>query len=412
MIPLAETMRPKTLADVVGQDHLTNPDSLLQKLIAAGKPASILLWGPPGCGKTTIARIFASSFDADSIAISPMTTGIAELKKMLAEKLRSPLLNRRIILFVDEIHRFNKSQQDFFLPYIENGSLILIGATTENPSFALNNALISRLRVLTLNALSKEALETIITRSGLDLESDAQKLLLDTSAGDARHLCNMLESLKMTGGKTITLAVMEETIQKRLPGYDKDGDNHYNLISALHKSIRGSDPQAALYYLARMLGGGEDPLFIIRRLLRAAYEDIGLADPQAAQVAITTWETFARLGSPEGEIAIAQLTLYLALAPKSNAVYTALKKAQKAAMQTSHLPPPMEILNSPTKLMKDLGYGKGYQYDHDTPDGVSGQSYFPTEMEREEYYAPFLRGFEREMKKRLDYFNFFREKKR
>jgi putative ATPase len=410
MRPLAEQMRPKTFESVVGQDHLVGEEGLLRKVIKAGQPISVLLWGPPGCGKTTIARLFAGAFATDFLAISPMTTGITELKKMFAERFRSPLLNRQTILFVDEIHRFNKSQQDFFLPYIENGSIILIGATTENPSFALNSALLSRLRVLTLNPLSDDSLSQIVTTSEISFDQDAKNHLINTSSGDARHLCNMLESIKMMHKGSVSLDTLTEIIQKKLPNYDKDGDGHYNLISALHKTIRGSDPDAALYYLCRMLQGGEDPLFIIRRLIRTANEDIGLADPNAATLAITTWETFARLGSPEGELAIAQLTVYLALAPKSNAIYTAYKKATKAAAETSHLSPPMTILNSPTTLMKNLGYGKDYVYDHDTDAGISGQDYFPEEMGRTSFYSPKERGFEREMKKRIDYFSKFRTK--
>lgn len=413
-IPLAETLRPSCLEDVIGQNHLVGPDGWLRKVIASGKPLSILLWGPPGCGKTTLAKLYAKAFDADFITFSPIFQGVADLKKAISDMEKHTLFKRRLVIFSDEIHRFNKSQQDAFLPFVENGTITLVGATTENPSFALNNALLSRLRVLTLNPLTEEDLLSFILRyetkhSPLPLTSESRRTLASWSAGDARHLCNMLEVLKMApASPLIESDHLIEWVQKRSALYDKKDDGHYNLISALHKSVRGSDPDASLYWLARMLQGGEDPQFLARRIIRMASEDIGLADPHALTICLNAWQTFSQLGSPEGELALAEAVVYLALAPKSNAIYTAFKKAMGAAKSTNHLNPPKTILNAPTKLMKELGNGEDYIYDHDTEKGFSGQNYFPDGMERPSYYSPVERGFERDLKKRIEYFQTLR----
>jgi len=413
--PLAEELRPAEFADVVGQDQLVGPNGLLSKIISKKHPLSILLWGPPGCGKTTIARLYAKAFNRTFVSFTGVMSGVAEIKKFIQESESRPLLNQQPILFIDEIHRFNKAQQDIFLPHIEKGTIILIGATTENPSFTINNALLSRLRVLTLEALSPEALQQIITRyekqnSKISLTEEAKKGLILMSHGDGRHLLNTLENLQTLQEGEIDFDTLCSLVQKRPAAYDRHDDQHYNLISALHKSVRGSDPDASLYWLARMLEGGEDPNFLARRLLRMAVEDIGLADPQALTVALNAWQVYERLGSPEGELALAEATLYLALAPKSNATYVAFKKAQKSAEKTSHQDPPKTILNAPTKLMKNLDYGKGYAYDHDTADGFSGQNYFPDGMSRPCFYQPVKRGFEREMAKRIIYFQSLRDK--
>jgi putative ATPase len=399
MIPLSEKLRPQNLLEVSGQKELVQ---VMQRLIQNGKPLSLLLFGPPGCGKTTLARIYAQSFHLPFISLSAVLNSTAELKKILKESQETPLFHKQTLIFVDEIHRFNRAQQDIFLPFIEDGTLILVGATTENPSFVLNNALLSRLRVLKLEPLDEISLEGIIQRyeeaiHPLNLTLEEKKRLIQASQGDARHLLNMIEN-------------KEEglPIQKKLPLYDQKQEGHYNLISALHKSIRGSDPDAALYWLARMLEGSEDPRFIARRLIRTASEDIGLADPQALDIALNGWNVFNMLGSPEGELALAQVVVYLALCPKSNAIYTAYQKARGLAAETGQFDPPSHILNAPTQLMKDLGYGKGYQYDHDTAEGFSGAAYFPTEVGRQKFYHPVERGFEREMKKRLAYFESLR----
>lgn len=415
--PLAEQLRPRTLDEIVGQDHLLGPDSFITSVIHTGKPLSIILWGPPGSGKTSIARLYAKAFSLPYKTLSAIFSGIADLRKILQEPDNTPLLGRSIILFVDEIHRFNKSQQDAFLPFLENGRLILIGATIENPSFYLNDALLSRMRVLKLNALTDEHLEVLLKRyenikGKLNFNPEARQALIHLAHGDGRYLFNLIENLQgLDQEQTITLVDLENLLQVRAPLFDRGADQHYNLISALHKSVRGSDPDASLYWLCRMLEGGEDPLFIARRLIRMASEDIGLADPQALTLAIAARDAYEMMGSPEGELALAQMVIYLALAPKSNATYTAYNQAKKAASDTNHLNPPSIILNAPTRLMKQLGYGKGYQYDHDQPSAFSGQNYFPEEMERESYYQPVERGFEREMKKRLDYFKNLREKK-
>lgn len=416
-IPLAEKLRPKTLEEVAGQEHLIGKNGPLLRIVESRRPVSILLWGPPGSGKTTLARLYASSFEAKFVPFSAVFHGVADLKKLIKEVEDHPLFRERLILFVDEIHRFNKAQQDAFLPFIENGTIILVGATTENPSFALNNALLSRLRVFTVCALDEIALEKILQRyeiliKPLPLSKEARKTLIHLSQGDGRHLLNMAEAfLDCSTDYLIDVAELSSIIQRRLPLYDKGEDGNYNLISALHKSVRGSDPDASLYWLSRMLIGGEDREFIARRLVRMAIEDIGLADPSALELTLNAWKAYDQLGSPEGELAFAQAVVYLALAPKSNAVYSAFGKAQDIAEKTSYYPPPKIILNAPTKLMKNLGYGKGYIYDPDTPHGFSGQNYFPDELQRVDLYQPIERGFEREMKKRKDYFSELRNKK-
>jgi putative ATPase len=404
-IPLAEQMRPKSLDDIVGQDDLLGETGLIKRSIASENPISLILWGPPGCGKTSLASLYAQAFSMRFVKMSAVFSGIADIKKIIKEQQSQPLFNQGIFLFVDEIHRFNKAQQDAFLPFIENGTIHLIGATTENPSFYLNNALLSRVRVLQLNCLSPKALEQLIQRfNKLKLTEDAKKMLIDHSQGDGRYLLNLIENILNTDPGPLDSGQLEQLLHKRAALFDRSGDQHYNLISALHKAVRGSDPNASLYWLARMLEGGEDPLFIARRLIRMATEDIGLADPEALKLAIAARDSFQMLGSPEGELALAEAVVYMALAPKSNAVYTAYKSARKTAAETTHLDPPKTILNAPTKLMKELDYGKNYLYDHDVPGGYSGQNYFPDDMESVVFYKPVERGFEREMKKRIEYF--------
>ncbi|GAB4191045.1 MAG: replication-associated recombination protein A [Simkaniaceae bacterium] len=415
--PLSEILRPKTLSDVVGQEHLTGPHGLLFKLMENKHPASILLFGPPGCGKTTIAKLYSKAFHADFYAFSAVTEGTTELKKILKDAKEHPLLHRKIILFIDEVHRFNKAQQDLFLPFIEDGSVIFIGATTENPSFAINNALLSRVRVLELHPLSSQALMQILDRFALQfpkiaIQDKARDYLMDLANGDARYLINLLEDIAQFQKEGICeIPDIEKIRQKKVPLYDKQGEYHYNLISALHKSVRGSDPDAALYWLSRMLIGGEDPNFLFRRMVRMAKEDIGLADPFALQLALSCWDAYNRLGSPEGDLALAEAIVYLSLAPKSNAIYTSFQQMRQFAESTAHLPPPKCILNAPTKLMKDLGYGEGYIYDHDIPEGFSGQNYFPDAAERQDAYFPTSRGFEKELKKRLEALKNLRKKK-
>ncbi len=408
--PLYEKMRPKSLQEIAGQDHLLGKEGFLTRICQTQKPVSLLLFGPPGCGKTTIARVYASAFNLPFISLTGVLQTTADLKKILKEGETMPLFKRQIILFFDEIHRLNRAQQDIFLPFLEDGSLILVGATTENPSFALNNALLSRLRVLNLNSLSNESLRLILQRyeqkqAPLPITDNAREFLFSLSQGDARHLLNLIETIEgLPKGKTYDVTDLAIHLQKRPALYDKDREGHYNLISALHKSVRGSDPDAALYWLARMLDGGEEPLFIARRIVRMATEDVGLADPQALTVALAAYQTYELLGSPEGELALAQAIIYLALAPKSNATYIAYGKCKEAAAESGHLNPPKIILNAPTDLMKEMGYSDGYIYDHDTPQGFSGQDYFPPGMVKRSFYTPVERGFEREMKKRLEYF--------
>lgn len=411
-VPLAEKLRPKTIQEVVGQQHLVGEKGWITRTIASGVPLSILLWGPPGCGKTTIARLYAKAFNGEFITFSAVLHGIADLKKAIQEAKNRPLFQNRLIFFIDEIHRFNKAQQDALLPFVEDGTITLIGATTENPSFSLNNALLSRMRTLVLHPLTHEDLGQLLARyeKTLPLTEEAKTSLLDFAQGDARHLLNMLENLSQAPKEPlIGVEELPQWIQRRSALYDKADEGHYNLISALHKSVRGSDPDATLYWFARMIEGGEDPQFLARRIVRMASEDIGLADPNALQIALNAWRAYDQLGSPEGELALAQALLYLALSPKSNAAYVAYKEARSLAEKTNHLPPPKIILNAPTPLMKNLGYGKGYQYDHDQKDAFSGQNYFPEEIDRPSLYHPVERGFEREMKKRLDYFQKLRD---
>ena len=415
-IPLAEELRPRSLQEIVGQDHILGENGLITRTIRSGNPLSIVLWGPPGCGKTSIARLYAQAFDMRFISMSAIFSGVADLKKIIKEAQDQPLFHKGTVLFVDEIHRFNKAQQDAFLPFIENGTVILIGATAENPSFYLNPALLSRLRVLPLYPLDAFALEQLLQhyekRFGvLPLTPEARQLVILWSQGDGRYLYNLIENIRSTSEQLLDEQGLQKILQKKSALYDKAGDQHYNLISALHKSVRGSDPDATLYWLARMLEGGEEPLFLARRLIRMAVEDIGLADPQALPLAIAARDAYEMLGSPEGELALAEAAIYLALAPKSNALYQGYSEARAQASQTTHLSPPATILNAPTSTMKKLGYGKGYQYDHELPDAFSGQDYFPPSIERPSYYRPVERGFERELKKRLDYFQHLRIKK-
>jgi len=414
-IPLAEQLRPQKIEEIVGQEHLLADGAFLSNIMASERLLSILLWGPPGCGKTSLARLYAKAFERRFVALSAAANSLSDVKKVIKEAQDSPLLNRNgIVLFLDEIHRFNKAQQDALLPPVEKGTVVLVGATTENPSFYLNDALLSRLRVLTLKSLSTKALEKLLSRSEeinepLPLTDDAREKLLELAHGDGRYLLNMVENLRTLSDKSIDAELLCHHVQRRSALFDRSGDGHYNLISALHKSVRGSDPDAALYWFARILEGGEEPLFVARRLIRMASEDIGLADPNALSLAIAARNSFEMLGSPEGELALAQCVIYLALAPKSNATYTAYADARKKAAETRQLPPPKHILNAPTKLMKAEGYGKGYLYDHDTPNAFSGQQYFPEEMGRETFYHPQPRGFERDMQKRLDYFKGLRD---
>ncbi|MBA3958138.1 MAG: replication-associated recombination protein A [Parachlamydiaceae bacterium] len=416
-VPLAEQLRPKALSEVVGQDHLLGPEGFITSVIRTGKPLSIILWGPPGSGKTSIARLYAKAFSMRFETISAIFSGIADLKKILKEPEEQPIFGTSILLFVDEIHRFNKAQQDAFLPFLESGRLVLVGSTVENPSFYLNDALLSRVRVLKLNALDNLALEQLLERfekkkGSLNLSEEARHYIIALAHGDGRYMFNLVENIQgVPAGHELSLAELEKVLQARAPLFDKGNDQHYNMISALHKSVRGSDPDASLYWLARILGGGEEPLFVARRLIRMAAEDIGLADPQALPLAVAARDTYEMLGSPEGELALAEVVVYLALAPKSNAIYTAFKAAQGAASETNHLNPPSIILNAPTRLMRSMGYGKGYMYDHDTPEGFSGQNYFPDEMSRQTFYEPVERGFERELKKRKEYFERLRKQK-
>lgn len=420
--PLADLLRPQVITDVVGQDHLLNPDAPLGRMLITGKVTSFILWGPPGCGKTTIARLLAHHTDMYFEPISAVFSGVSDLRRIFDEAKQRRQSGRATILFVDEIHRFNRSQQDGFLPYVEDGTVVLVGATTENPSFELNAALLSRCKVFVLKRLTDDALESIIKRAerqvgrALPVTDEAREQLKSMADGDGRYLSNMLEALfdlpdRDLAEGPLTPEKLLSVVAQRPAVYDKDRDGHYNLISAVHKSLRGSDPDAALYWVARMVAAGEDVKYIFRRLTRFAVEDVGLADPNALTQAVSAWEAYQRLGSPEGDLALAQLVVYLATAPKSVGVYRAWNQAMQAARETGSLMPPMHILNAPTKLMKQLGYNAGYQYDPDTADGFSGANYFPDKMSRRKFYQPVERGFEREIAKRLAYWDKLRKEK-
>jgi putative ATPase len=409
--PLADRLRPTKLDDVVGQDHLLGADGVLTRMLATRSLGSLVFWGPPGTGKTTVARLLAQATDLHFDQISAIFTGVADLKKVFEEARRRRELGQGTLLFVDEIHRFNRAQQDSFLPVMEDGTIVLVGATTENPSFELNAPLLSRARVLVFKSLDAAALAKLLARAEsiegkpLPLDEDARSALVGMADGDGRAALTLTEEVWRAARKDerFTAAQLQEIVQRRAPLYDKSQDGHYNLISALHKSVRGSDPDAALYYLCRMLDAGEPPLYLARRVVRMAIEDIGLADPQALIIANAAKDAFDFLGSPEGELAIAQAVLYCATAPKSNAGYKAFGAAMRAAKEAGSLLPPKHILNAPTNLMKDEGYGRGYAYDHDTDEAFSGQDYFPEALERRTFYNPPERGFEREIRKRLDY---------
>jgi putative ATPase len=416
--PLADRLRPKTLAEVVGQDHLLAPDAPIGRMIAAKRLASLILWGTPGCGKTTIARLLADATGLYFEPVSAVASGVAEMRKIFDTAASRRATGQGTLLFVDEIHRFNRAQQDVLLPYVEDGTVTLVGATTENPSFELNGALLSRCQVLVLNRLDEAALGKLLlkaeeeARRSVPVNGEARAALKAMADGDGRYLLVMTEELlSLPEGKQLDPAQLATFVQKRRPLYDKAQESHYNLISALHKSLRGSDCDAALYWFARMIAGGEEPRYIARRLTRFASEDIGMADPQALPFALAAWKNYERMGSPEGELALAQLVIYLATAPKSNASYVAIGAAMRAAREYGSLMPPKHILNAPTKLMKEIGYGDGYEYDPDSADGFSGQNYFPDGMKRQEFYRPVERGFEREVKKRLDYWADLRQKK-
>ena len=416
--PLADRLRPRTLADVVGQEHLTGPEGPIGRMVAAGRLSSMILWGPPGTGKTSTARLLADAVGMRFAAVSAVFSGVADLKKAFAEADVAARAGQRTLLFVDEIHRFNRAQQDGFLPFVERGTVTLVGATTENPSFALNAALLSRAQVLILHRLGPEALETLLDKAEalegpLPLDADACAALVASADGDGRFLLNQAETLYAAQiPEPLDPRGLGAFLQRRVAVYDRDRDGHYNLISALHKSVRGSDPQAALYYLARMLTAGEEPLYLLRRLTRMASEDIGLADPQALLQCLAAKQAYEFLGSPEGEGAIVQACLYLATAPKSNAAYMAQKAAWQSAKETGSIPPPTNILNAPTKLMKDIGYGKDYAYDHDAPDGFSGDNYWPEGMAPQTFYEPVERGFERDLRKRIEWWDRKRAERR
>lgn len=413
--PLADRARPQTLGDIIGQAHLFGEGGALSLERLKSHLPSMILWGPPGCGKTTTARILADQLGLHLEALSPITSGVADVKKVCEQ---AKMRQQRTLLFIDEIHRFNRAQQDMFLPFVEDGTIILVGATTENPSFALNSALLSRCKVVVLERLQHDDLERVIVRAEtilakpLPITSEARETLITMADGDARYLLNMCEELSaLSPKKPLDVEALSKALQKRALLYDKHQEEHYNLISALHKSLRGSDVQAALYWFQRMVMGGEDMQYILRRLTRFASEDIGLADPQALPQMLSAWDAYNRLGSPEGNLCVTQALIYLATAPKSNAAYVAHKAAQKSAKENGSLMPPKHILNAPTKLMKDLNYGKDYAYDHDVADGFSGQNYLPDALARQEFYTPIERGFEREIKKRLDYWDKLRKEK-
>jgi putative ATPase len=415
--PLADRLRPQSLAEVVGQDHLLGPDGPTGRMVASGQLSSMILWGPPGCGKTTIARLLAQGTNLVFEPLSAVFSGVADLRKVFDAARKRREMGQGTLLFVDEIHRFNRAQQDAFLPVVEDGTVILVGATTENPSFELIGALLSRAQVFVLRRLDDDDLETLLRRAEallggpLPLTGEARTALRAMADGDGRFLFNLVEEIaRLPSENLIGPDQLAQLVQRRAPLYDKAQEGHYNLISALHKSLRGSDTDAALYWLARMLAGGEDPIYILRRLTRAAVEDIGLADPQAVVQALAAWDTYDRLGSPEGELAIAQCVIYLATAPKSNAAYKAFGEAREMARETGSLMPPMHILNAPTRLMRQLGYGKGYVYDHATEEGFSGQNYFPDGVAPRNFYRPGERGFEREIRKRLDYWDKLRQR--
>ncbi|MFC4337480.1 replication-associated recombination protein A [Salininema proteolyticum] len=417
--PLADRLRPRSLDEVVGQDHLLGPDAPIGRMVERRDLASMILWGPPGCGKTTIARLLAQRTDLYFEPLSATFSGVADLRKVFRAAAERHHTGRGTMLFVDEIHRFNRSQQDSFLPYVEDGTVVLVGATTENPSFELNGALLSRCRVFVLKRLDQAALETLAARAEeaegrpLPLEDTARTALTAMADGDGRYLINMAEQLQALPADTgrLDTAGLARQVHRRPPAYDKDREGHYNLISAVHKSMRGSDPDAALYWLSRMLEGGEDPLYMARRLVRFATEDVGLADPRALEQALAAWAAYERLGSPEGELAIAQAVVFLATAPKSTSVYRGLGEARRRARETGSLTPPANILNAPTRLMRDLGYGEGYVYDPDTAEGFSGADYFPDGMDRERYYRPTANGEEDRVGRRLRRWEALREKR-